>query len=322
MSRLFDKVRASVDKDWLYYRAFEEAVVIMAGNISEYCNIAEKWGVARLTDDSVRSLHCVTPPFPVTWVEFPSQGAGIVGWLLIRADVATGKVMNEQPFKPNELRKAIDKHYGIEARWYIRGFMFMSSPTHIPHAEGNFLVDNEGHLLEFEPQNKSRTLNEIIFTSNGKFRDVEMAYRDGRIDSRNAMLQTSIGLVMYTLRICMWVFAFMHVKNAVIEDVEPEAAPSKKHERRYGSPLTRYKILKIKQMGKRSSEGKGGHHAPPAIHIAAGHFKTFSEEAPLFGRAVGTYWWNEQIRGNPVHGKVNKDYDVYAGETDPTHIVD
>lgn len=323
MARLFDKVRAEVSPKWNFYRAFDDAVVIMAGNVSEYCNVAEKWGTARLNDQSVMALHQVTPPFPVTWVEFPVATAGIVGWLLIRADILNDRVTETRVFmEPGELgRKAAD-FYGSVGRWYVRGFMFMQKPPGIHHAEGNFMVGEDGKLIEFEPPNQKPTVNEIIFSPNGKFRDIDKAYKAGKIKPTDPMLQTCIGLVMHSLRITMWASAFMHVKNAIIEDVEPELAPSKKHERRYGTPLTRYKILKIKQMGIKHSEGKGGKHAPPAIHIAAGHFKTFTQEAPLFGHAVGTYWWNEQVRGNPVHGKIIKDYDVHPGTDDPTQISD
>jgi hypothetical protein len=30
-------------------------------------------------------------------------------------------------------------------------------------------------------------------------------------------------------------------------------------------------------------------------HIARGHFKTFTEEAPLFGKWTGMYFWEPQV---------------------------
>lgn len=47
-----------------------------------------------------------------------------------------------------------------------------------------------------------------------------------------------------------------------------------------------------------------------AHHMARGHFKTFTEEAPLFGKYTGTYWWGWQLRGNRKNGEVISDYRV------------
>lgn len=41
-------------------------------------------------------------------------------------------------------------------------------------------------------------------------------------------------------------------------------------------------------------------------HLARGHFKTFTEEAPLLGKHVGTYWWGWQVRGQEGKGTVEK----------------
>ena len=43
-------------------------------------------------------------------------------------------------------------------------------------------------------------------------------------------------------------------------------------------------------------------------HLARGHFKTFTEDAPLLGRHVGTYWWGWQVRGDAEKGNVTKSY--------------
>jgi hypothetical protein len=43
---------------------------------------------------------------------------------------------------------------------------------------------------------------------------------------------------------------------------------------------------------------------------AAAHFKTYTEETPLFGKRVGTYWWDAQVRGKAEESVVEKDYRV------------
>lgn len=49
-----------------------------------------------------------------------------------------------------------------------------------------------------------------------------------------------------------------------------------------------------------------------ALHMARGHFKTFTAEAPLMGKHVGTYWWGWQVRGNPQRGATITDYKIGA----------
>jgi hypothetical protein len=113
----------------------------------------------------------------------------------------------------------------------------------------------------------------------------------------------------------------MHCKNVDVRSVDPPERLSKKHERRYGRPLTRYHVLNIEPMRRvLTSEGeaqtKGLRHA---MHICRGHFKTYTEEAPLFGRHTGTYWWESEARGKPEHGVVEKDTteSAWTGREDP-----
>lgn len=48
-------------------------------------------------------------------------------------------------------------------------------------------------------------------------------------------------------------------------------------------------------------------------HLARGHFKTFTEDAPLLGKHVGTYWWGRQLRGQEGRGVIEKTYTLKTG---------
>ncbi|HEX9088387.1 MAG TPA: hypothetical protein VF867_12775 [Arthrobacter sp.] len=50
-------------------------------------------------------------------------------------------------------------------------------------------------------------------------------------------------------------------------------------------------------------------------HLARGHFKTFTDDAPLLGKHVGTYWWGWQVRGQESSGSVEKTYVLKAGRS-------
>jgi hypothetical protein len=107
-------------------------------------------------------------------------------------------------------------------------------------------------------------------------------------------------------------FSLMNCKNVDVHEVVPPPRLARKHARRRGAPLTSYYVLDIKPMRRildteGEAESKGLAHA---LHICRGHFKTYTEDAPLFGKRVGTYWWDAQIRGKAEEGVVEKDYRV------------
>jgi len=47
-----------------------------------------------------------------------------------------------------------------------------------------------------------------------------------------------------------------------------------------------------------------------AFHLCRGHFKTYTEDKPLLGRAVGTFFFSAHARGSKEHGSIKKDYRV------------
>lgn len=89
-------------------------------------------------------------------------------------------------------------------------------------------------------------------------------------------------------------------------------------DRKFGStkgpkPLLTYRLLHVGQAGKvtkgerlltREDEGT-------ALHICRGHFRTYTEERPLFGRVVGTFWVPAHARGDARHGIAKRDYSVH-----------
>ena len=66
---------------------------------------------------------------------------------------------------------------------------------------------------------------------------------------------------------------------------------SKKHLRERGMPLVSYHVLNIDPMRRVLS--RDGHADTSglrhALHICRGHFKEFTDEAPLFGKYTGSY---------------------------------
>jgi hypothetical protein len=110
----------------------------------------------------------------------------------------------------------------------------------------------------------------------------------------------------------LFAISLMHCKNVDIHAVDPADRLSRKHARKSGDPLTRYYVLDINPMRRildteGEAETKG---LPHALHLCRGHFKTFTEDAPLFGKHAGTFWWESRVRGRPEMGAIEKDYRV------------
>jgi hypothetical protein len=108
--------------------------------------------------------------------------------------------------------------------------------------------------------------------------------------------------------------SFMHCKNVDLRSVNPPEKLSRKHRKKRGRGLIRYHVLDIEPIRKIfDKHGAGSKHTlRQALHICRGHFKTFTTDAPLFGKLTGTYWWPQHVRGSKKEGVVVKDYRVGA----------
>jgi len=106
--------------------------------------------------------------------------------------------------------------------------------------------------------------------------------------------------------------SFMHCKNVDIVDNDPPPKLSRRHLRKHGRPLTTFKTLNIDPMRQvLDRDGRARETGlRSAVHICRGHFKTFSPDAPLFGKLTGTYWWADHVRGDAAVGAVEKDYRI------------
>lgn len=82
--------------------------------------------------------------------------------------------------------------------------------------------------------------------------------------------------------------------------------------KRRGVEPVRYHTIVLPGMvverGKGSKRDAAANAEAMRLHCVRGHFKTFTKDAPLLGKHVGTYWWNPGVRGNRKKGQVVQDY--------------
>jgi hypothetical protein len=152
---------------------------------------------------------------------------------------------------------------------------------------------------------------ENVFPFVGMTHDITLVDRGGR---KCFALESVFLLATTYLFPCLLALSFMHCRNVkVIEEIPPEKL-SKKHRKKTGKPLLRYRVLRIDHVkeilereGKASSQG-----IKHALHICRGHFKTYGKDGKglLFGKHVATVWIPMHTRGSKDEGVVVKDYEV------------
>lgn len=106
--------------------------------------------------------------------------------------------------------------------------------------------------------------------------------------------------------------SFMHCKNIVLESNDPDRHLNNERRKAGLKPFVRYHTINIEPMKKvLKTEGNSEIEGlKRALHICRGHFSTYSEEKPLFGRVAGTFWIPSHVRGSIKEGVVVSDYKV------------
>lgn len=101
----------------------------------------------------------------------------------------------------------------------------------------------------------------------------------------------------------------INCKNITSVDNSPPEKLNKKRRKNKKQELFSYKTLVIKQKTGRGSPGSQPKDLwENRVHMCRGHFKTFTEDKPLFGSVTGTYWWQPSVRGSSSKGIIQKDY--------------
>lgn len=109
--------------------------------------------------------------------------------------------------------------------------------------------------------------------------------------------------------------SFMHCKNVSLKTVHPDAKLKKKRQAS-GKLTSSYRTIEVGPIKRMLEAAKqpGETGIKMALNRCRGHFKTYTEEKPLLGRAVGTFFWQEQVRGSRAKGEVKSDYKVMVDD--------
>lgn len=326
MTRMMDILRtqgmsvpepATQDRSLSWYNVLATAPVIVADNVVRYyfsCE-QERW-------DMRQEFPVIAPPMDLFWVEgrtpptFWSQGTGRIpwpdGWPIVHGwSVASVKVEGNAEGRAK-----------VEAFWRNQTWstgdpnVWLNKPTGPGVEEPGWVMCVEAYVLI---KGNRRVVGP-------KLRWLIELTKDGGInydqDGRSKMVLANVAAldddVMTTicdpwLHPLLLTLTFLHCRNVETRDVAPSPRLSRAYQRRGGKePLVSYRVLDIEPFRKEAQQrGGGATGRRQALHTRRGHFKTFSSERPLFGRHVGTYWWDHvREAGDIAAGQVVKDYRV------------
>jgi len=119
--------------------------------------------------------------------------------------------------------------------------------------------------------------------------------------------QGSINTVLYAL-------GLLNCKNIVT--IERGGPPAGVERNRHRVWTHRHYVLQIRPLREIKKIEHDGESLAREVsfHFCRGHFKIYTAEKPLFGKYVGTFWWDAHARGSIKTGIVTKDYNVNPPE--------
>lgn len=266
--------------------------IVLAGNVTDYL-----YG-----DEAIRSnakwdlgdVPVVTPPFKGVFLETASPGRfedpDVRGWgaYFSRLDGAGGIESSEIP--ADKVKWTIEMALVYDNKGVLRTYPAIW--LFYLDEEGQLLRDRQGDVLaETATLVASPKLEETLEGSK-RWEDLKAS--------------------VFTLALpFFWSFGFMHCRNVSL-DPQAVSRQARRQAERRGTPVLDCRVLNIEPMrrvlaeeGRQSAVG-----LQRALHICRGHFKTYTEERPLFGKVAGTFWWEGSIRGSLTKGEVAKECKV------------
>lgn len=281
-----------------YIQALKDAHVIRAGNVQQYYSME-----IVDTQDFRRQLGSMLLPFPHTWIEVQAP----------RKHRIENAIMKWPPFGYSRAGVHL---YATQASnppeyWRINYTMYYDFPPGFieippggdfwkyPPIDGYFSLDYEGNAIEdktamYKPRYMmSPMLENLLEWSHSIFSDV--------------MLLS---------------LSFMNCKNVVLDEVTP-AAPVQTRKQRQLHVMPRAEhvysniiIQPLKAVAARNSTAPIGTPGEPAyrqrLHIVRGHFHTYTQDKPLFGRPgmFGKFWIPAHLSGREEQGAVSSTYEI------------
>jgi hypothetical protein len=205
-------------------------------------------------------------------------------------------VSNEDHIRLNALHPGNDFVWLVSTRWF---FTQATMPgVEIMRENVGFYLNREGRLL--------RAQSGALLTAE---------YTDC---SQNIMTRL-VGIFLCPV---LFALTLMHCKNVNLATVTTPLPLSMKkskrrkqiEERKKHPAFERHVVVIRNRKGQIVQRGLGRELAAShkRMHLVRGHFSTYSEAAPLFGRVVGRFWIPAHLSGLASEGVIDSDYRLEA----------
>jgi hypothetical protein len=125
---------------------------------------------------------------------------------------------------------------------------------------------------------------------------------NAEVDNQDVIWWT-LGMVLPA----MWGIGLMNCRNVKTREIQRVPTRTKKQRRARNNGLLSYHTIVLPGVDSSGGDGNGS-SGTTRLHTVRGHFATYTPEAPLFGKLVGTYWKPWHLAGNPDRGVVESDY--------------
>lgn len=248
-----------------------------------------------LDGPQVRQLSGVTAPWPVSWLEYVSNAGSPIAMLTLQQPLDRDMAEEFSRF-PQESMTLEGRPLGAIAI-PLEGFAHRSMVITIASDEPDQAPVLVGWCFWFSDAEGNPVLSET-----------------GRaiMLTRTTPAHEHAAFIGFAARVAVLSYAFANCQNVETIEVLPSRQQRRAAERR-GEQIQSHYVLTIDANSQRKAYPKG--QAVPQgkrLHIARGHFATYTEAAPLFGKLVGRFWVPAHVRGRADVGVISKDYRIEA----------
>lgn len=258
--------------------------------------------------DLKRDLPCNISPFQEAWFEwdFPNKFNKEGEYLTINTELErVGCFISQVEFSPDRGEDYVRNHFIEYALQGATGIRVGSQSDDIRdivqdcHSTGEW----PRFLTTITPTVASlrETLNPgVIVYYSDRWGRLCGRLRHASLNEKNINFTGIVYPLFFALNL-------MHSKNIKLS---AETGKAKRYTVKGQKYTVRYNRIRVDGFSHMSSGrvGEGGWHV--AQHYRRGHFKTYTDAAPLFGKHVGTFWIPPTIVGNKNNGIVESEYDI------------
>lgn len=248
-------------------------------------------------------------PWEHTWAEYYVGANGIDRVGIDMLGLAVEEYDLEDPESP--YAQALKKHMGREL--FVRLYRneevsySVSAPIFLDLGKRKWIY--EGTVLLFLDEHGL-----LVQSQSRRF----FSMPDEKLVDRMETVEHARSLLIWRLVPVLFGLGLAHCPNVVIyEDEKPE--PVRKKRIKSGkNPGQTFKCLDIEAFKEevRRTASDGETEGERARHLVRGHFKHYSEDAPLFGHTTGNIWCPPHERGSEDAGRVDKQYRSQAPNQD------